>query len=119
MYAMSLTDDLKGADTTAGRLTDLVADINQSIEVIITTPKNSKIGDPDFGCAVFDHLDQPTTRTPKIIAAVAQALRKYEQRIQVTTITPGFSEVASGQVSIVINYQVISTGQTQGHTITL
>jgi phage baseplate assembly protein W len=114
-FAMSLTDE----NTAAGRLLNLVADINQAIEVILTTPKNSKIHDPDFGCALFEHLDQPMTRTVKIIAAVAQALRQYEQRIRVKTITPDFSAASSGQLMVVIEYKILSTGQIQRHTTTL
>lgn len=106
MYAMSL-DTEKGKN---GTLQTLVDDINQSIKVIISTPKNTKIREPDFGCDIWELLDNPSTRIVRVITAVTEAVNKYEKRITVESVTPDFTQLVSGQIFINIAYQIKESG---------
>ncbi len=73
---------------TGTYLTDL-EHLKQSIIDILTTPIGTRVICRDYGSALFQLIDQPINRNlfPKIYAAVADALDKWEPRFKVEKIT--------------------------------
>lgn len=62
-------------------------DINQSIGIIINTPKLSDPFRPLFGCDLNKYLDQPTNdAAPNMVNSILEALRIWETRIEVTQV---------------------------------
>jgi len=59
--------------------------------VILTTRKGTDPLRPHFGCGVFDYIDKPVnTSIPAMKKEILEALRKFEPRIQVVSITAEF-----------------------------
>lgn len=60
------------------------ADVTQCIRIILTTPKGSVPHRPDFGCDAWRWLDAPLPiATPRIVAAVIEAIETHEPRVTV------------------------------------
>ncbi|TQF71787.1 GPW/gp25 family protein [Pseudoalteromonas luteoviolacea] len=96
MFAMSFSGQ--------SRIDNVIDDINQSLEVILTTSKGARIADPEFGCNVWQRLDQPITALPLLIADVINAVNRYEQRITLNQVTPDISQAANGHIHIKLYY---------------
>jgi len=65
-----------------------IAEIEQSIRIILTTIKGSVPLRPDFGCDAFLYLDEPvTTAKPHIVREVTTALTRWEKRIKIESVT--------------------------------
>jgi len=63
--------------------------LKQSIIDILTTPIGSRVVCRDYGSALFQLVDQPVNREllPRIYAAVADAIDKWEPRFKIEKIT--------------------------------
>lgn len=76
-------------DVSNGALLDDLADIRQSIAVILTTPIGTRVMRRDFGSLIFDLVDSPAT--PKgalrLIAATADAIERWEGRVRFVSAT--------------------------------
>lgn len=75
-----------GIDRRTGRPLTGWAHVQQSIEVILTTPIGSRVMRRDFGSALFDLIDAKMTRRRvlALYAAAAVALRRWEPRFRLT-----------------------------------
>jgi len=109
MYAL----DLSRAPAAGARLPDLLADIRQSLAVIVGTPPGAKIHDPEFGCSLWDAVDRPMGAVPAVVAAVVHAVRRDEPRVSVERVEPDFARAAEGRVDLVLHYRVLATGESQ------
>jgi phage baseplate assembly protein W len=70
-----------------GETAEGLADLDQAIRTILTTPPGSVPLEPGFGCPMLDFLDLPAPRAAqRVVRAVAAALEKWEPRVDVTTI---------------------------------
>ena len=59
-----------------------LAEIQQAIQIILTTAKGSDPHRPEFGCDIWRYLDQPQNQsTPYLVHATIAALRRWEKRI--------------------------------------
>ena len=76
------------SNINGGYLSDL-EHLKQSIVDILTTPIGTRVICRDYGSALFQLTDQPINRElfPKIYAAVADAIDKWEPRFKVEKIT--------------------------------
>lgn len=105
-----------GLDGT-GRVQTLLEDIRQNYAIILTTRKGEKIGDPEFGCAVWDKLDRPMPQVPSMVADVVRALNRDEPRAVVQSVKPDFGNAGgdsgAGKVTLYIRYRIIATGEEQ------
>ena len=90
---------------------NLLEDINQSIEVILFTRKGEKIFEPEFGCGIWELLDRGIEQIPVLIASIYDALNKWEKRIKIDKVNIKSFDPSSGQVSIEINYTVRETNE--------
>lgn len=81
---------------TSGEVGEGLHDIDQSIRIILSTPKGSDPHRPEFGSDLHLYLDWPTNRvTPHLVREAVDAIRRWEPRISVV------------QVHILINTQQI------------
>lgn len=87
-------------------------DISQCLETILQTPRRSVPHRPEFGCDCWLYLDKPTSRSiPKIIQAAVKAIRRWEPRIELTSIR---GEIDLAQVFLYLEWRTQSgaTGKT-------
>lgn len=69
---------------TSGEVVEGLCDIDQSIRIILTTPKGSDPHRPEFGSDLHLYLDWPTNRvTPHLVREAVDAISRWEPRISV------------------------------------
>lgn len=80
---------MRGMSKETGCYLSDLEHLKQSIVDILTTPIGSRVICRDYGSSLFQLIDQPVNRDlfPKIYAAVAEALDKWEPRFKVQKIT--------------------------------
>jgi phage baseplate assembly protein W len=88
----------------------LLEDIEQSIGVILLTRKGEKIFEPEFGCDIWELLDKGIDKIPLYIAAIYDALERWEKRISVEKIDVELIDVNSGNLLVKIEYEIKDTG---------
>lgn len=90
--------------------------INRCIALILTSAKGELLGDPQFGCRLYELLfDQYSESLNKIIKSeIIEAVGRYESRVSFSeddiTVTPATEQ--SGHINsftITINYTIINT----------
>lgn len=64
-------------------LDDTYISINRCLALILTTAKGELLGDPDFGCTLYEKLFEvyTPTQTDIIKSEIIEAINKYEKRI--------------------------------------
>ena len=69
------------------------ADIDQSIRVILSTPKGSDPHRPDFGSNLHLYLDYPIDQAvPHLVREAVEAIRQWEPRCELVKVTPSIEE---------------------------
>ena len=86
-------------------------DIEQAIELILSTAPGERPMRPEFGCGVhdfvFDSIDASTVGSMEL--AIRDALDHWEPRIVVETVEFDLSAVDEGRLMIDIGYRVRAT----------
>jgi phage baseplate assembly protein W len=86
-------------------------DIDQAIELILSTAPGERPMRPEFGCGVhdfvFDTIDAATVG--RLETEIRTALDRWEPRIEVQTVDFDLDHVLDGQLLIQIGYRVRST----------
>lgn len=96
----------QGPGSGIGNVVQGIADINQCLTIIITTPLGSDPLRPTFGCDLLAWIDKPITLAkPGLVAAIITAIATWEPRVTVNSvvINPG---TVLGQLIIAVNWQV-------------
>jgi Bacteriophage baseplate protein W len=71
-----------------GNVVQGIADVNQCVRIILTTPKGSDPLRPTFGADVWRYIDTPiNTALPEIVREVTEAITRWEPRVTVLSIT--------------------------------
>src|ERR1700677_1185091 len=71
-----------------GNVVQGIADVNQCISIILTTPKGSDPLRPTFGADIWHHIDAPIdTAIPAIVREVTEAILRWEPRVTVVSIS--------------------------------
>lgn len=89
--AMTLTD-ITSADWSLklgaiGQVVQGVADVDQCVAIILTTPTGSDPLRPTFGCDIWRYLDHPVSEAlPAIVRELTAALTLWEPRITLLSI---------------------------------
>lgn len=106
---------MKGMNAENGKSIERIDHLKQSIKDILNTPIGSRVMRRDYGSDLFKLIDSPLndTGTAKIIAATAQALKKWETRLDVKKI-----KIASGQPGY-IELDITGVYKPNGEAITL
>jgi phage baseplate assembly protein W len=77
-----------GAGAGIGGVVQGVADVEQCITIILTTPRGSDILRPDFGADLYQYLDRPITQSlAAIVRDVTAAIEKWEPRARLLSVT--------------------------------
>src|SRR3954447_2004380 len=86
-------------------------DVDQAIEIILSTAPGERPMRPEFGCGVhdfvFDTID--ATTVAQMEAEVRDALDHWEPRIEVTDVDFDLSRTDRGELLINISYRLRST----------
>lgn len=70
-----------------GNVVQGLADVNQCIKIILTTPKGSDPLRPTFGADVWRYIDAPINAAiPAIVREVTEAILRWEPRVTVVSI---------------------------------
>ena len=82
-YALRVSN----ASSEIERIDSLIEDIEQSIEVILTTPKGAKIWEPEFGCELMSYIDKIAPNVlPRLIADIWDAIERWEDRVKLLNV---------------------------------
>jgi uncharacterized protein len=87
------------------------ADIQLSLEILLSTEQGERIMLPDYGCNLDEMLFEPMTTTFKtyISDMVRNAILFYEARIDLNSVTVDDSNETEGIILLVIDYTVRTT----------
>jgi phage baseplate assembly protein W len=78
----------EGLATGVGAVVQGFDDVNQCVNIILTTPKGSDYLRPTFGCDIWHFIDAPLTLAlPHIVREVTESLTIWEPRITVIAVT--------------------------------
>jgi uncharacterized protein len=102
-----------------GNVVQGVNDVNQCIQIILTTPKGSDPLRPTFGADVWRYIDVPiNTATPAIVREVTEAITLWEPRVTVLSIvaTPilGRDTQAGAHLEVSMTWQLKLTSSGSG-----
>ena len=88
-----------------------VTDIEQAIQMILLTPKGQRVMRPEFGCQIHDLIFAPNDANTWGMAEyyVEEALRFWEPRIEVLTVTARSDDLDTERLDIHIDYRVKAT----------
>jgi phage baseplate assembly protein W len=89
---------MKGMSRTNGQYLDDLEHLKQSIIDILTTPIGSRVMRRDYGSNLFYLVDRPVNREflQLIYAAVAEALERWEPRLNLKKVT--VDEIKDGHI---------------------
>ena len=85
--------------------------VRQSIGIILGTAKGERVMRPDFGCGIHELVFDTVSATTysSIVAAVRDALLRFEPRIDVGDVTISSGGQTGEVLLISINYEVRAT----------
>lgn len=90
--AVTLTD-ITSADWSLklgaiGQVVQGVADVDQCVAIILTTPLGSDPLRPSFGCDIWRYIDHPISQSlPAIVRELTAALTLWEPRLSLVNVT--------------------------------
>ena len=102
---------MQGMSNNTGEYLNDIEHLKQSIVDILTTPIGSRVICRDYGSNLFQLTDQPIDRDlfPKIYAAVADAIDKWEPRFKVEKIA--INSIKEGHIILSLIGRYIITQQ--------
>lgn len=103
---------MRGTDANTGKPLDGIDHLRQSVRDILTTPIGSRVLRREYGSRIFELIDAPTNMSLRmdLIAATADALARWEPRIQVEQVE--VSMPAPGAVLLSVTGVYLPDGQT-------
>jgi phage baseplate assembly protein W len=92
-------------------MTSDVADIQNSLYILLSTTKGERVMEPDYGCNLNKMLFEPITTTFKnyMTQMIKNAILLYEARIDVRSITIDDTMQNAGKIIIILDYIVRTT----------
>lgn len=98
-----------------GQVVQGVADVDQCIAIILTTPQGSDPLRPTFGCDIWRYIDHPASRAlPAIVRDLTAALTRWEPRINVVSVTatPILDQTtqSGAQLSVAVTWRLNLSG---------
>lgn len=85
-------------------IVETVADIDQSIRIILRSPKGCDPHRPDFASSLHLHLDKPINQAiPHLVREAVEAIRKWEPRCVLVKVTPA---VLDSQVTLRVRWKL-------------
>ncbi len=98
---------MRGMDANTGRVLSGIDHLKQSVIDILTTPIGSRVMRRDYGSRLFELIDNPTNpeTVADIVAESAQALKKWEKRIEVSRVLVTSAQPGSVALTIEGKYK--------------
>lgn len=95
-----------GTNSSTGRRLEGIEHLRQSVTDILTTPIGTRVMRRDYGSRLYALVDRPLTPSTKleILAATAGAVRKWEPRISVESVSLAIYEPGRVEVDLVGKY---------------
>ena len=91
-----------------GQVMQGIADVNQCIQIILTTPKGSDPLRPTFGADLWQFIDYPIDAAiPAIVREVTEAITLWEPRVTLVRVTAGAAAGGTSQSGAHIGINVI------------
>jgi len=92
---------MMGMDAITGRSLTGIEHLRQSIADILATPLGSRVMRRDYGSRLFELTDAPMNRNGvmDVIIAIAEALKKWEPRLNLTAVRVG-KPTADGRLTV-------------------
>lgn len=91
-----------------GNVVQGLADVNQCIRIILTTPKGSDPLRPTFGADVWRYIDSPINAAiPAIVREVTEAITMWEPRVTVVSVMA--SPILDGETQAAAHLNVAVT----------
>jgi phage baseplate assembly protein W len=92
-------------------LSEYEDDVREAIRIILMTSKGERVMQPDFGAGLYGFVfaSMNATNLGRIQRAVADALVKWEPRVQVTEVSVEPDQGELGKLLINIDYRVRAT----------
>ncbi|HZP46254.1 MAG TPA: GPW/gp25 family protein [Candidatus Binataceae bacterium] len=121
-WSMMLDSTAGGAYAAGlGQVVQGLADIEQCLMIILTTPPGSDMLRPDFACDLFQFIDQPiTVALPALVAEVAAKIAKFEPRIKLLSVTAQPASADYSAFDVTVTWQLKTPGaQAQSTTVTI
>lgn len=89
---------------TSGEVVEGLRDIDQSIRIILSTPKGSDPHRPAFGSDLHLYLDWPTNRvTPHLVREAVDAIRHWEPRVSGVQVQ---IQINAAQITVQVHWRV-------------
>lgn len=100
---------MRGVNALNGKALDGLDHLKQSIRDILTTPIGSRVMRRTYGSRLFQLTDAPLNQSTliEIYSASADAIRKWEKRIKISSVTA--STITFGK----INLELVGTYQSK------
>lgn len=92
-----------------GEVVEGLADVDQCLQIILTTPKGSDPLRPTFGADLWQFIDYPIDAAiPALVREVTEAITLWEPRVKLVSVTatPGTGSISELAVSIVWSLQL-------------
>lgn len=88
-------------------------DVRQSIRIILETAPGERVMRPNFGCGIHDLVFAAvdSTTLQRIRSEVEEALRRYEARVDVLSVTADEDATSEGVLLVEVEYRVRRTNQ--------
>ena len=107
-------------DNRYGQTVSDEADINQCLNVLLSTPLGSQPLRPLFGCNLHRYLDYPINLArPQIVREIVQAVRLFEPRIRLVRVSVDAVADAALLCSVEWRYTDAVQGQIYTSNLTL
>lgn len=102
---------MHGLNAQTGQSLTGLAHLRQSIRDILMTPIGSRVMRRDYGSRIPDLIDQPITPrlTIEVVAAVGQALRRWEPRIELLRVR--IEAAVAGKLTLALEFRYRPNGQ--------
>ncbi|OAM73772.1 GPW/gp25 family protein [Devosia elaeis] len=93
-----------------GEIVEGLDDIHQCIRIILLTPKGSDPHRPEFGSDLWHYLDHPMEEAvPHVVREGVDALRRWEQRIEVVRLVP--VQLGRAHMHITVEWRLDGQGE--------
>ena len=89
---------------------EAIEDINQQIEMVLLTRKGEKALDPQYGCGIWDYLDEGITIAPLLIGTIHKDVSRNIPSIRVTDVKLVQLGEDGSFIDIRLEYEVKSSG---------
>lgn len=109
---MTTLNEIKSVDwqlklNETGSVVEGIDDIDQCIQIILSTKKGSIPHRPEFGSDIWQYIDSPVNEAvPNIIRETIDSISLWEPRVEITSVT---AEIIESRIKINIGRKIKNT----------